>query len=81
MFDKMYTFLIDNSLLTKDQSGFRPGDSTINQLLAITNEIYESFENYDEVCAVFLDISKAFDKTWHAGLIYKLTSFLIEEIS
>ena len=37
--------------------------------------MYESFENYDEVCAFFLDISKAFDKAWHAGLIYKLKSF------
>ena len=34
--------------------------------------IYEAFENYEETCAVFLDISKAFDKVWHEGLIYKL---------
>ena len=41
-------------------------------LRAITTEIYEAFENYDEVRAVFLDISKAFDKVWHEGLIFKL---------
>ena len=55
-----------------DQSGFRPGDSTINQLLAITSEIYNSFEKYAETRAVFLDISKAFDKVWHDGLCFKL---------
>ena len=68
----MYSFFNANNLISQNQSGFRPGDSTINQLLSITNEIYEAFENFEEVRAVFLDISKAFDKTWHAGLIYKL---------
>ena len=58
--------------MTKNQSGFRPGDSTINQLLSITDEIYKSFESHDETRAVCLDISKAFDKVWHEGLVYKL---------
>ena len=65
-------FLNANNLLSKNQSGFRPGDSTICQLLSITSSIYEAFENYEETHAVFLDISKAFDKVWHEGLIYKL---------
>ena len=72
IFDKMYFYLNENSLLSKNQSGFRPGDSTINQLLSITNDIYESFEKNAETRAVFLDISKAFDKVWHEGLIHKL---------
>ena len=40
--------------------------------MAITHEIYKSFDDAFEVRAVFLDISKAFDKVWHKGLIYKL---------
>ena len=68
----MYNFFTTNDLITKNQSGFRPGDSTINQLLSITTEIYEAFENSYEVRAAFLDISKAFDKVWHEGLIFKL---------
>ena len=47
MFDSMYSFFHANNLLSKNQSGFRPGDSTINKLLSITNDIYESFEDYD----------------------------------
>ena len=65
-------FLHSNDLLSDNQSGFRPGDSTINQLLSITHDIYVSFENQSETRAVFLDISKAFDKVWHEGLLYKL---------
>ena len=59
-----------------NQSGFRPSDSYINQLLAITHKIFEAFDCNPslEVRAVFLDISKAFDKVWHEGLLYKLKS-------
>ena len=39
VFDSMYKFLSENNLISPNQSGFRPGDSTINQLLAITTEI------------------------------------------
>ena len=44
----------------------------MNQLLSITHEIYKSFDNGFEVKSVFLDISKAFDKVWHDGVIFKL---------
>ena len=72
VFDQVYTFLNVNNLLSKNQSGFRSGDSTIYQLLSITTTIYETFEKYDETRAIFLDISKAFDKVWHEGLLFKL---------
>jgi hypothetical protein len=46
----------------------------INQLILITltHKIYEALEQGKEVRIVFLDISKAFDKVWHKGLLYKL---------
>ena len=48
--------------------------STTNQLLYLVNEIHKASEDPKslEVRAVFLDISKAFDKVWHDGLIFKL---------
>ena len=70
----MYAFLDSNRLISTRQSGSRPGDSCIYQLISITSDIYKNFENQDETRAVFLDISKAFDKVWHEGLIYKLKS-------
>ena len=72
IFDELYSFLNKNNLISANQSGFRPGDSTIYQLISITSTIFASFENYDETRALFLDISKAFDKVWHDGLRFKL---------
>ena len=37
----MLKFFIENELISPNQSGFKPGDSCINQLLAITYEIYK----------------------------------------
>ena len=63
-------------LLNPNQSGFHPSNSCINQLLAITHEIFEVFDCNPplKVRSVFLDISKAFAKVWHKGLLYKLKS-------
>ena len=72
IFDQLYPFLNNNNLISKNQSGFRPGDSTIYQLIDITSNIYKTFEKHDETRALFLDISKAFDKVWHEGLLFKL---------
>ena len=72
IFNEMFKFFIENELISPNQSGFKPGDSCINQLLAITHEIYKSFEDGFEVRDVFLDISKAFDKVWHERLSLEL---------
>ena len=68
----MDSFFIENNLISSNQSGFKQGDSCINQLLSITHDIYQSLDQGYEVRGVFLDISKAFDKVWHKGLIHKL---------
>ena len=72
----MYTFLQDEQLLNPNKSGFRPSDLCINQLLSITHEISQSLDATPplEVRLDFLDISKAFDKVWHEGILYKVNS-------
>ena len=69
IYNEMFTFFTDNNLISPNQSRFRPGDFCINQSLAITHKIYKSFDQGLEVRGVFLDISKAFDKVWHEGLL------------
>ena len=69
----MFKFFIENELILSNQSDFKLGGSCVNQLVSIKHEIYKSFDGGHEVSGVFLDISKAFDKVWHDGIILKLT--------
>ena len=74
VYKHIYNYLIDNNLITSHQSGFTPGDSAVNQLLYITNEFGRTLDEGKEVRVVFCDISKAFDRVWHKGLLRKLES-------
>ena len=40
---------IENDLISQHQSGFKPGDFCIIQLLPITREIYQSFDKCFDV--------------------------------
>ena len=44
------------------QSGFRSRDSFINRLLSINDEILNAFDKGLDVCGIFIDILKVFDK-------------------
>ena len=74
IFNKIYHFFLEERLSNPNQSGFLQSDSCINQLLAITHDIFEAFDCNPtlEIRSVFLDISKAFDKVWHEGLLFLL---------
>ena len=54
----MFKFFFENEFISPNRSGFKPGDSCMSQLLAITREVYKSFDNGFDVRGVFLDISK-----------------------
>ena len=79
IFNEIFKFFIENDLISHNQSGFKPGDSCINQLLSITHDIYKSFDCGYEVRCIFLDISKAFHKVWNDGIIFKLEQNGISE--
>ena len=68
----MLGIFLKNDLMSQHQSGIKPGDSCINQLLSITHEIYQSFDEGFDVRSVFINISTAFNKVWHDGIIFKL---------
>ncbi|CAB4037834.1 Hypothetical predicted protein, partial [Paramuricea clavata] len=72
VFTRLYNFLLDIKFLNPLQSGYRPGDSTVNQLVYLVHKIHEAFEQGKDVRMVFIDISKAFDRVWHKGLLHKL---------
>ena len=78
VYKHVYNHLQRNKLIYEYQSGFLPKNSTVHQLLEIYNSILNSLEKREISCFVFCDFSKAFDKVWHKGLLYKMNSYGIE---
>lgn len=72
IFKYLHNYIISNNIISRHQSGFTKGDSTINQLLFITNEFSQALDHGKEIRVVFFDISKAFDRVWHKGLLFKI---------
>jgi len=68
-------YLERNQLLSDTQYGFRSKRSTAD-LLSLATEVWlRSLDEYGESRVVSLDISKAFDRVWHKGLLHKLPAY------
>lgn len=63
--------LLDD-VIRPEQFGFRKGHSTTLQLVRVVNKLVDARNMNLATVAVLLDVSKAFDKVWHEGLLYKL---------
>ena len=72
VFNDFYNYLVTNHLLNPNNSGFKQNDSTINRLIAMLHSIYTGLDERENIALIMLDISKAFDKVWHPGLLFKL---------
>ena len=74
-------FFEGNDLFSKGQSDFCKGDSFGSQLLSIMHEIFKGFDANSllNICGIFFDISKVFDRVWHEALISKLQSYGISD--
>ena len=73
IYNSLFNYFKDNKLFKSSQPGSVPGDSCIAQLLSIIHEIQTV-----DVRGVFLDISKAFDKVWYIGLLFKLKAYGVD---
>ena len=71
VFHHIYDHLNTNNLLTDRQSGYRPNHSTQLQLTYLTHRLYQTLDTGQDFTAIYLDISKYFDKIWHFGLLQK----------
>ena len=84
MVSKVFEKLVNNrivdhlekcGLFSDFQYGFRSSRSTADLLTVVSDRIARAFNRSGATRAVALDISKAFDRVWHAGLLHKLKSY------
>ena len=71
----VHNYLLENSIIISFQSGSTAGYSSFNQLVELYNTFCQALDEGKEVRSVFNDISKAFDRVWHRGLIAKLKHY------
>ena len=72
MHARLLRHFTENDVISKRQAAYLKGDSTIQQLIYIVHLIRTTWTKKSIMQGVFLDVSAAFDKAWHAGLIAKL---------
>ena len=70
----IFKYLQESNLLCENQSGFQSYNSREYQIFSKVYKIYASFDcnPHLDIRTIFLDISKASDRVWHEGLIYKI---------
>ena len=74
---RLLFFLESNSILSPRKASFRPGRSTLDQILYLSQSISNGFHKPRPGSRTILstiDFSKAFDSVWHPALIHKLIS-------
>ena len=81
VFKHLFNYFHSNKLLYKYQSGFQTGHSSVHQLIEIYGQICSALDKKDNYCMVFCDVSKAFDRVWHKGLLLKLQTYGITAIT
>ena len=68
--------LESNHLLSTCQAGFRPGRSRLDQILTLSQSVWDGFQKKkppDRTILASVDFSKAFDSVWHSALFHKLS--------
>ena len=79
VFEKLVNYRIVDYLekcgLFYFQYGFRSSRSTLDLLTVASDRIARAFNRYGFTGALALEISQAFDRVWHAGLLHKLKSY------
>ena len=70
--NRIVDHLENGGLFSDFQYGFRSSRTTADLLTVVSDRIARAFNRSGDTRAVALDISKAFDRVWHAGLLHKL---------
>ena len=68
MYNRLFKYLSENSMLYKKQFGFQTSHSTEHAILLLVNQLYQSFDESKFTLGIFIDLSKAFDTVDHKKL-------------
>jgi len=71
--------LQSKNLLSPTQASFRPGRFTIDQVLLMSQSIWDDFQKKrppDRTVLATIDFSKAFDSVWHSALFPRSSTLL-----
>ena len=80
MLKRIKTVIEKNNLIPSHQFGFCEKHSTIDQVHRVTETIESAIEKNQVCSAIFLDVAQAFDKVWHAGLLFKIKAIFPEHL-
>ena len=72
MAHRLKLHLENTDQLNQQQFGFRPGRSIEDIIITALLFLDTHHKQRKKTATISLDIQKAFDKVWHAGLIYKI---------
>ena len=78
MHDRLLKHCLENNIISEKQAAYLKGDSTVSQLLYIVHNIRQNWTNKKVTQGLFLDVSAAFDKVWHNGLLAKLNQIGVD---
>ena len=73
--NRIVDYLEKCGLISDFQCGFRSSRATADLLTAVSDRIVKAFNRSGATRAVALDISKAFNRVWHANRLNKLKSY------
>ena len=59
-------------LLSCFQAGFRKGRGVSDQLVRLSQNVWDGYQRREKTCLVLFDFERAFDTVWHDGLLSKL---------
>lgn len=62
----------DSNIIPDVQFGFRRGHATVHQLARVVGDLKKAQNEKESTGLITIDIEKAFDSVWHAGLLHKL---------
>ena len=61
------------------QAGFREGHNVEEQLVRLSQEVWDSFQARDRTVMALFDICRAYDKVLRDGLLWKLSGAGVDE--